>query len=334
MKRFSIIIPLYNINIEYLEECLESCIKQDYNDYEIIVVDDGSEINYNSLLSKFKSKIKYIRTDNFGVSHARNIGIKNSIGKYLLFLDSDDYLPTNCLKEYANVINEQKFDIVIAKTYIIENNISINHCRKNNSFKITNKEELHRAVMFNNDPNFSCVDTVWAKLYSKEFLEKNSLFFNEKLKNCEDVIFNYEAYHKAENIYYLNLPTYYYRVNNYSACHSFQSGMLDISLMFLKEQKKLIEKLNVSDKYFPQYVFRIVIRLFRKYYKYIVNEPDFEQKLLRLLNEPIILENLGQLDRNVLDIYKKELIGILQEKNTFKIQDYINNVCKKELLKK
>ena len=106
MPKYSIIIPVYNTE-EYLKKCLESVVNQTYKDFEVIIVNDGTEDNSQSIIDAYTQKYKnvsYIIQKNQGLSMARNNGIKKSKGKFFLLLDSDDYIELYLLK----VLNQEK----------------------------------------------------------------------------------------------------------------------------------------------------------------------------------------------------------------------------------
>lgn len=102
MPKFSIIVPVYNVE-KYIVDCLESIKNQTYNDYEVIIVNDGTQDNSIKLAEKYPYKI--INQKNQGLSVARNTGVKHAKGEYILFLDSDDYLEKDTLKEISKVLD-------------------------------------------------------------------------------------------------------------------------------------------------------------------------------------------------------------------------------------
>ena len=117
---FSIIIPVYNAEL-YLDDCIESVIKQDYINKELIIINDGSTDNSAVIIEKYKKKnsnIRVVETLNLGPSIARNTGLKLALGDYILFLDSDDYISTNMLSKCNDVFKKYNTDIVLfsAKT--------------------------------------------------------------------------------------------------------------------------------------------------------------------------------------------------------------------------
>ena len=110
MPKFSIIIPVYNVE-KYIKRCLDSVFNQTFNDFEVIVVDDGSTDKTNTICNDYcknNENMKVIHTEHVGVSASRNIGINNASGEYILFLDSDDYIDKNSLIYISELIKKQK----------------------------------------------------------------------------------------------------------------------------------------------------------------------------------------------------------------------------------
>ena len=117
MELVSIIVPIYNTE-EYIDKCVESIINQTYKEIEIILIDDGSTDNSPILCDKWEEKdkrIHVIHLKNGGVSRARNIGLKNANGKYISFIDSDDYVESNFIEVMIEEFMKEKADIVISK---------------------------------------------------------------------------------------------------------------------------------------------------------------------------------------------------------------------------
>ena len=122
--KVSIIVPVYNTG-KYLRKCLDSLVKQDFSDYEIIVVNDGSRDNSAEIIAEYVSKydnVKGFLKENGGLSSARNYGIKKASGKYITFVDSDDYVEVNFLKELYEAITSDDSDIAVCEfSYVYEN---------------------------------------------------------------------------------------------------------------------------------------------------------------------------------------------------------------------
>lgn len=307
--KVSIIIPIYNTNPIYVEECISSCINKGY---EIIVINDGSSIDYSNILNQY-STIKYIKTPNRGLSAARNLGMLMSKGEYIFFLDSDDMIIEDGIN--TMIKNSNNNDIVLSKIHINRvGNINKNYCFYDGSFKIKDKRELIESILLLNQ-KFTSVDTVWAKLYKRDFIEKNNIKFNPKLRNSEDVMFNYECYTKANNIYFCDDISYLYRVNSSSVCQSYVKDLDKRFNIFINEFYNYLKNNNIEESLFNDHVFRVVRRVFRKYYYYLDNYEDFCNKINNILNDEIIMECLKQINIEYLNEDQKQLIKNLNNKN-------------------
>ena len=118
MDKVSVIIPVYNTPKEFLDECVNSVLKQTYKEYEIVIVDDGSKeetVSFCDEIALRDERIKIIHKNNEGVAVARNVGIDNATGKWIMFVDSDDYLKENAIECLINESNDA--DIVISRIF-------------------------------------------------------------------------------------------------------------------------------------------------------------------------------------------------------------------------
>lgn len=134
MAEISVIIPVYNVEL-YLEECLDSILKQTYHDYEIITVNDGSTDKSHFILSQYaktNKKIKVISTENQGQSVARNIGLQAAIGNYIIFLDSDDKLVENAFEVCMKEIKKNNLDAIFFGSDIIMDGVDLSLINKFN----------------------------------------------------------------------------------------------------------------------------------------------------------------------------------------------------------
>ena len=180
-KTVSIIIPCFNSE-KYLQETIDSLLNQTYSDCEYIFVNDGSTDNTRSILEIIKSndsRVRIINTENHGISAARNEGLKQVSGKYVLFCDSDDILETNAVEILVEVADKGNYDIVIAQYSILGQPQNT----KANSFQpiVADKTELFKLLaeckVFEN--------FIWGKLYKKELFDNYS--FDQSLRIWEDI---------------------------------------------------------------------------------------------------------------------------------------------------
>ena len=205
----SVIIPIFN-NENYISECLNSVIKQSLKNIEIICIDDGSTDKSLKILKKFKNidkRIKIILQNNKGPGIARNIGINASKGKYIAFLDSDDFYPNN-------LILELMLKKAIQNKVIICGGGLINFVQKKNKIKLL----TNNKISFPNDYiiNYFNYQYDWffqRFIYKKIFLQKKNIYFSNYLR-YQDPPFFIKAMAFAKKFYALKNITYYYRISN------------------------------------------------------------------------------------------------------------------------
>lgn len=246
----SFIIPIYNTNIEYLEKCIKSIQSQkiDKNQYEILLINDGStnqEVDRNcKAYSELDECIKYIYQENSGVSSARNTGINNSKGKYIIFIDSDDELQEGFLKQFYMMENLE-FDILMLDYILVYSTFSKKETL-NKYMDLSNmKEEILSNILFNPFcfENF-VMGSIWSKIFSRNFLIENKIFFKNKLRNAEDREFMLRAIDKAKSIQYYPIESYKYRFNESSVSHLNSKRAYESYMEFYNEVKIFFEKNN------------------------------------------------------------------------------------------
>ena len=188
--QLSIIVPIYNVE-KYVEKCIKSLLYNDLDvsEYEIIVVDDESQDSSLSIvteLAKQHSNLKIISQKNKGLGGARNTGIINSIGEYVLFLDSDDWCLANTLSTLISIANSNKLEILEFAAQGISTNGSVLFHYFN-----TTKQLVLSGVSYYNSVRY--LNSACNKLYQRSFLVNNNLFFLEKIY-IEDFEFNTRAF--------------------------------------------------------------------------------------------------------------------------------------------
>ncbi len=185
MAKYSIIVPIYKVEL-YLKECVDSILKQDFKDYELILVDDGSPDNCPKICDEYAkkdSRIKVVHKKNGGLSDARNAGIKVAKGKYILFIDPDDYAEKNYLEVIDKNLGEA--DLLVFGHYVLYMNKRIKE-QGNNDFL-----EREKALDYLMSDNKFC-GFAWNKVYKKEIFDKYNLEYDANISMCEDMLFSYE----------------------------------------------------------------------------------------------------------------------------------------------
>lgn len=232
-KILSIIVPVYNVE-NYLERCILSILNQDipHDMYEIIIINDGSTDNSYNIAKQLERKHNNIRVftqKNKGLSGARNAGLKKAIGKYIMFVDSDDYLNKNKIKKIIKCAEEYDLDICAYTMKVL---------RPNGSYHIGGIQPLETNRVYSGKEALLkglIIASVCINLYRKNFLEENHLFFTEGLTK-EDVDFNSRAYIFVKRIMFTDVCAYTYYWNDNS---------LNRSTNYAKVYKSIIDELHV-----------------------------------------------------------------------------------------
>lgn len=246
--KISVIIPIYNVE-KYLRETLESVINQTLKEIEIILVNDGSTDNSLEIAEEYKRKdqrIKLINQENSGLSVARNVGIENSTGQYILFVDSDDYLELNTLNECYNCYKNKKVDLIYfeARPFLDGINKKINYnCYQKQGIieenRIYSGEEFLKICLKNN------IYTPSACLYLiRKDLLKDLRFF-PKIYH-EDDLFTTKLLLKVEKVYYIAKKFYNrrYRIDSITTKKISLDHIRSRYIIFKELEKLLLEQEN------------------------------------------------------------------------------------------
>lgn len=207
--KISFIIPAYNSE-KYLDNCIDSIIKQNLNSFEVIIVNDGSNDNTldvaNKIQQKYPSIIKLYSKKNGGAASARNFGLKNCNGKYVIFVDSDDFIFGKDLKKCIQDMEGQNADILISDISLFEGNKIIrNEINQKNIF--IQNDVLNYMSLLNKFPGSCC-----SKIFKLKFIHKNNLLFLEGIVN-EDIDFMIKCFSKDPKVFHNNSSWYLYRQN-------------------------------------------------------------------------------------------------------------------------
>lgn len=243
---FSIIVPVYNVK-NYLQDAVDSILNQTYKGYEIILVDDGSNDGTEILcdeISKSDSTIKIIHQENQGLSQARNNGIKIALGKYLLFLDSDDlwldreYL--NKLKHKINICAEPDLvvlshytEIDITGKYLAEKSSGINTKQIN---RLSYDEALRSIARSNYFPI-----SAWAKVIKRDIVYRYKLFFEPGLRS-EDIDWSFKVFNVCKTVFFWNEKNYAYRIREDSISHYLKEKTYNDLLFIIAKWSETFKK--------------------------------------------------------------------------------------------
>ena len=217
----SIIVPIYNVE-NYLRQCLDSIISQTYQNFECLLINDGSPDNSADICREYVSKdsrFRYFEKENGGVSSARNFGIECSKGQYITFIDSDDWVDSDYLEVLYRALIEEQADIAIStyKQFNMDDNCYYVHSyQRGYDRKVFTNAELVDSLplLYRYDSTYNFVS---CKLVSREILKY--IRFNLSTSYGEDMEFWYKLYLTSRKIVYENKDTYIYRTNNDDSRH-------------------------------------------------------------------------------------------------------------------
>lgn len=290
MARVSIIIPVYNVE-SYLSKCMESIVSQTFKDIEIICVNDGSTDNSAEILKDYAQKdnrIKVITQKNQGQFSARHTGLKNSTGKYILFIDSDDWIDKTLVEKTLKCIEKYNTDVVIFGAYSVKDNKISKGMYSVEKINQKYKERILTLKDYENDL-FCLPPTAWNKLYRKDFLDRHNIKFQE-IRNGEDQIFYLHTILTAENIYVLNENLYYYVKNRLGSITSKSRKTTDAPISNFYIAENLLKELSYKEKYISQIINKYFNKTLSWYGKCDKNFKNIFFENINKLKKHLILE--------------------------------------------
>ena len=266
----SIIIPVYKTEKKYLINCIKSIELQDYNNYEIVLVDDGNPKEYKNILNDIEKdieKVRIIHKENGGASSARNLGLIEANGEYIVFVDADDSISKDFISEAISYISKYKLDIVMGGYQIND----VKHLPKCKDIKIYQSEEIEKLKQIFIS-GFATEDTKelkgclgilapWAKVFRRNAI--GDIKFDENLILSEDALFNLYCLSNVEKVGIVSKCWYNYSIVNDSICHSYRENAL--------------HEINISTKKFEEflnneaYKYRMIKQLYNLLLYYYCN---------------------------------------------------------------
>ena len=256
----SVIIPVYNVE-KYLPECIESIVNQTYKNLEIILVNDGSTDESLKICNDYKEKderITVLDSVNKGVSNARNLGLEISTGKYITFVDSDDFVELDFCEIMLQNIKKTDADCVITgykRVYPNKNEIIVNSSCQT----IDEIEFLDKILEVQTGFGFCHM-----KLWKAEIIRNNNIKFDKKLLVGEDALFCMQCSTYMKKICLLDKPLYNYRFNNQSLVRKFDKNYANKYLNSMKETEKYLfdkykNNIKISEKINNYIVYHILL---------------------------------------------------------------------------
>lgn len=265
MAELSVIIPIYNVE-KYLRQCLDSVVNQTFRDLEIILVDDGSPDHCGEICDEYAkkdSRISVLHKKNEGLPSARNDALDMVTGKWVAFVDSDDWLETDIYEKAIAAGNKYDVDILFF-----------------NSFQNTNEKEtaisLFPNEFFTDDNKFiknlqagtMCKYLTqtkelgygypWDRIIKREFILQNKLYFT-KVKAYEDILYAINCLQYANKIVFIEDRGYHYRFNETSIGNKYTPDRIDIDKVIFREMFRLGDLYRVNDNYY-QALYALIVQ--------------------------------------------------------------------------
>ncbi len=246
--KITIIVPVYNSE-KYLENCLQSIIKQTYSNLEIIVINDGSTDSSFNIISEFAqidNRIVCINRENKGVSASRNEGLKRMTGMYYMFVDSDDTIELDCIEKMYSILKNKNVNAVRCNYKVIKQKetLSGKYIFKDNFF-IQSREQFATYFLLDKNtlPCYSVLLLVSAKYKT---------YFNENIRFMEDTLYYYDLFRKINHIYIFNTELYNYFYNQNSRSNNIKNicnnidDIIEVNHLFKKKNFPNTEFLNAK----------------------------------------------------------------------------------------
>lgn len=337
--KISLIIPVYNVE-NYIEKCLLSIVNQTFQGIEIIIVNDGSTDGSMKIVRKFKNKysnISIVNKENGGLSSARNSGLKIARGKYIAFIDSDDYIDKSMLQQMYNKAEEKDLDIVACNAAKVDARGKTLGVERNNidCDRTYYKNEVISEYLLNNIPSYA-----WNKLYHKRLFKEYKITYPVG-QLYEDIGTTFELLFRAHRTGFIEEPLYFYvqREGAITKMPSYKAGRDIISTIdniknSLHCSELYAEYEKVFQKFSLKYLFLANVLFYKKYWN-AKNKDELKSfknlvkiRIVSLNSNSILLtKNLNMVDKLKYVLLRTGYIDIavLIKENLLKFKNKLSN---------
>lgn len=281
----SVIIPVYRTEESLLRRCLESIESQSRKGIEVWLIFDGDESNNPGLVRSFWDRgmdLHYEVCAHIGVSAARNRGIGNASGKWVVFVDADDWLETDALERLCNMAEKKKADVVMAEHWTEHGSRTERHVYRKKSALFAGDKKWR----FTNDvlnPQTGA-GFVWGKMFRRDFLQENGLQFCEELSVAEDAEFMFRVSEAAERIVYMRRPLYHYWYHVNSVVRSYREDYAKRYVAAMQEIRRVIDMTENAPLYQDAYNGCVVYHLLLIAVNYSFH-PESGKRMIEQLRE-------------------------------------------------
>lgn len=255
----SFIVPVYNSE-KYIDKCIKSIINQTVKNFEVIIIDDGSKDTTYCKCREYEikySNIKVFTQSNQGVAVARNNGLKNSAGEWIIFVDSDDEVFPDYIESVLQYIDKE-YELIIFDYKVKGKNYREESYELYSEIYTGNRKiDLVRCALNNKSLNENwgnvSLRSPWAKVYKKSLLDNNEIGFIPKIKMGEDLLFNINVYLNASKIVYIKKIEYIVDERDDSVSRDYINNMDEVDRLFYENLYELLIKYNLPNEIWTLY---------------------------------------------------------------------------------
>lgn len=260
----SVIVPVYNVQ-SYLEKCIDSILKQSYQNFEVILVDDGSTDLSGEICKSYcqiDKRIKLIKKENGGLSDARNVGILNAVGEFVAFVDSDDYIHEDYLRRLYDSTIKNNTDISVCSFFITtEQGVILEEVLTDDNEIVIGSKQLLKNMLKKDGYRYV---VAWNKLYRKSLFDKVSFDVG---KLYEDELLSFKLYYQDLSVSIVKEPLYFYVqrqgsiVQSTMNIHKIQMKQeLNKNRIEFYNQKKDLELVKLAKKAYQRWIISVIAK--------------------------------------------------------------------------
>lgn len=310
MVKVSIIIPVYGVE-KYIERCLNSVVNQTLKEIEIIIVNDATKDNSMEICHKFKEsddRIKIFNKENEGLGLTRNYGLNHASGKYVAFLDSDDYIDLDFYEKLYEKAELEESDICFTRIKRVKGNyVSLANESIFSENKMYTPKDILNNILYvdNNINNYTYMEMcVWRSIYKNSIIKENNiLFVSEREFISEDIFFNIDFLMKAKRASLISNTYYYYCYNDNSLTKTFKEDRFEKNKKLYYGIIAYLEKHDIYDEKTEIGVCRLLLGYIRGLIKDESNNNvyKFTEKLKRIkniVNDELVIKIINNRKRN------------------------------------
>lgn len=266
MKPFlSIVVPVYNVE-KYIKQCIDSILSQTFTDFEVLLIDDGSPDLCCHICDEYAgcdARIRVLHLENRGIVNARKVGVNESRGEYVGFVDSDDWIAPDMYEKLCGFAKSENADIVLCgfiNSFEDKEVISIQPHESGFYNKERLIKEIYPKMLYTGKFfNFGLYPAAWNKIYKADIIKNNIKNVDNFIRMGEDAAFTYACLLDSSKVYIIDEPLYYYRRTDSSMSTSYDPAFFDRILKLysclkgVREQKKSFD-IKKQTEYYTAYL--------------------------------------------------------------------------------